>query len=242
MSYAILALRLAAVEGLCPSAAIAGDKPFPTIAEKLVFDSRLRPLDVNEAKNRAASIFVYTDDADLLSGAGQGGPPYRALAQLVLVMIVAGPAAQEPLVEARLDGLGGQVLATLFFGPSASLWRKLTSQRVSKIDIETERSAEENSVILIRTMKLHCQIPFDCVDLNPATAPVGPDRVPEPLKSILAGLAATSYGKKIGLSLEAGAPVMPVLPTFDGMDVGFDVNSPPDGEPDVGLVMTFPQA
>lgn len=242
MSYATLALRLATVEALCPTAAIVGGGPFPTDAGKMVFDSRIRPLDVNEAANRTASIFVYTDDADLVSGSGQGGPPFRAVMHLVFVMIVAGPAAKEAQTEARLDALSGQVLATLLYGASAVLWRKLTNSRVQKVDVETDRSAEENAVILIRTMRLACQVVFDCVDLNPATAPVGADRVPEPLKSVLAGLASTSYGKQIGLSLQDGAPVFPTLPPFEAMTVGIDAHSPADGGPDVGLVITIPQS
>lgn len=241
MSYAALALRLAAVEALCPTKSIAENKPFPTDAGKLVYDSRLRPLDANEAAHNKAGIFVYTDDAALSSGAGHGGPPFRAVVDLVLVLIIAGPAAKEAQTEARLDALEGQAFATLFYGPSGSIWRRLTDSRVAKAEVETERSAEEHAVILIRTLRLACQVPFDCVDLNPSTVPVGADRIPEPLKGVLASLASTAYGKQIGLSLQNGAPVMPVLPSFETMDMGIDAHSPADGAADVSLAIDIPQ-
>lgn len=241
MSYAALALRLATVEALCPTRSIAENKPFPTGAGKLVYDSRLRPLDANEAAHNKAGIFVYTDDAAVTSGAGSGGPPFRAVIDLVLVLIIAGPAAKEAQTEARLDALEGQAFATLFYGPSGSIWRRLTGSRVAKVEVETERSAEEHAVILIRTLRLACQVTFDCVDLNPATAPTGADRIPEPLKGVLASLSETSYGKQIGLLLQNGAPVMPVLPTFETMDLGIDVHGPADGAADVSIAIGIPQ-
>jgi hypothetical protein len=240
MSYAALALRLATVEALRPTAALPGG-PFPTDAGRLVYDSRLRPLDEAEAGASYAAIFAYTDDADVISGDPRGGPPFQAMIGLVLVFIVGAPANEEARAEARLDALSGQILATLFYGPSAALWRKLTGSKVTKAEMETERSSEERAIILIRTMRLACEVPFDCVDLNPATAPIGPDRLPEPLRGVLAGLAATSYGQAIGLALQGGAPVLPVLPRLEGIDMDFEAHSPPQGAADASVSIDITQ-
>jgi hypothetical protein len=240
MSYSALALRLATVEALCPSAALPNG-PFPTDAGRLVYDSRLRPLDEAEAGASYSAIFAYTDDANIISFDPRGGPPFQAMMGLVLVLIVGAPADEEAKAEARLDALSGQILTTLFYGPSAMLWRKLTGSKVAKAEMETERSSEERAIILIRTMRLPCEVPFDCVDLNPATAPAGPDRLPEPLRAILAGLAATSYGQAIGLALRDGAPILPVLPRLEGIDMEIDAHSPPQGAADVSASIEIPQ-
>jgi hypothetical protein len=234
-------LRLATVEALRPTPALP-DGPFPTDAGRLVYDSRLRPLDEAEAAASYAAIFAYTDDADILSGDPRGGPPFRAMIGLVLVLIVGGPASEEAKAEARLDALSGQIMATLFYGPSAALWRRLTGSKVAKAEMETERSSEERAIILIRTMRLACEVPFDCVDLNPATAPSGSDRLPEPLRGVLAGLAGSSYGQAIGLALTDGAPILPVLPKFETMDIDIDAHSPPGGAADVALSIDIPQS
>lgn len=74
MSLARLALRLAAVEALCP-AATSSSGPWPTIAENRIYDSRIDPIALAETPEDLAAAYealegkpvvvVYTEDDDL---------------------------------------------------------------------------------------------------------------------------------------------------------------------------------
>jgi len=77
MSLARTALRLATLEALRPTASIASDGPWPTIARKAVFDSRIDPLEDLKPGESQPVVCVYTDEDEGTSGQKAGGPPFK---------------------------------------------------------------------------------------------------------------------------------------------------------------------
>lgn len=107
MSLSRLALRLAAVEALCPSARADGG-PYPTSAGKHVYDSRILPIaDADGWQNFVAEVegrplvTVYTEEQETEPTDGEY-PADRELVELVVeIMIAAGATV-------RVDGPNGE--------------------------------------------------------------------------------------------------------------------------------------
>src|SRR5437588_7149106 len=95
------ALRLATVEALRPTAALGSDGPWPTLAGKLVFDSRIDPIDDLSPDQQRTVVCVYTDSEEGYAGQRAGGPPFKAVVDLVFEVSVlhAGddPASSSPV-------------------------------------------------------------------------------------------------------------------------------------------------
>src|SRR5438105_891521 len=91
------ALRLATVEALRPTAAIDSDGPWPTLAGKLVFDSRIDPIDDLSPEQQRTVVCVYTDSEEGYAGQRAGGPPFKAVVDLVFeVSVVVLRAGDDP--------------------------------------------------------------------------------------------------------------------------------------------------
>lgn len=234
------------MEALRPTASIPGDGPWPTLAGKYVYDSRIDPINDLAVNERRPILVVFTEEDNRDPGQKRGGPPYKSIVDLCLELSIAaridtgnpddyeaGIPQTDPELEASLDLLESQALFVLHYGPTGALWRKLTGRKVTDINSLPHRTSEEGVRLAERTVRLKMHIPDECFEAAPPAALTGLDRLPEPLKSIIAALADTAYGKTIGTGLAAEASTMPVATKLEEVGLSVDLASKdPDGVPD----------
>jgi len=245
MSLSRLALRLATLEALRPTSSLASDGPWPTLAGKHVYDSRLAPLeDLSEDEARPI-IVVYTDDDDGMSGQKRGGPPFLMTVDLCFEISViakvkgeADPAVYElaypftdPELETSLDLLGAQIFFALLYAPGGKIWRNVSASRVQGPKSVAYRSSEEAARIARRHMTWKVEVNGEHYDAAPASTPSGLQILPEPLRSVACALPANSYGAAIiaGLIEEPTFPGMPVPQPLQ--TVGLNVKAHLPGAP-----------
>lgn len=238
MSLARLALRIATCEALRPTSALP-DGPFPTSAGRLVFDSLEAPINDLAVDERAPVIVVYTDDSGGEPGQKAGGPPFDCTVDIVFRISVAqagkeedgtyfvGTPTTDPEAEASLDLLEAQIMFALCYGPTGKIWRSLTARKIADINSTPHRTSEENIRLAERTFRMKVHVQDDAFDPAPLAAPTGNDRLPEPLKSMLALLSTSSYGTAIGVGIAAGAPVMPTATPLKTVALDLQPGSPP---------------
>jgi hypothetical protein len=97
---------------------------------------------------------------------------------------------------------------------------------ILNIESETERGAEEAMMSITRVLRFECEVPDDQFDLNPESVATGAARIPEPLFGVLAGLSGGAFAQSIGVSLQNGAPVIPVLPALAEVGLIIDPDPP----------------
>ena len=238
MSFARIALRLTTMEALRPSAVVAANGPFPTMAGTHVFDSRVAPIsDVSPDERRPIAV-VYTERDYYNPGQRAGGPPFLHLIDLVvqtsLVVRDTGAAeytvgvpATDAELDASLDLFEAQILFCLVYGPTGALWRKLTGRRILDIQSAVHRDSEDGARLAERTMTIRVAVDEDEFDPAPAVDPAGLDRLPEPLRSIVAELAAGAYGAALAQGLAAAAPVMPTAVPLRDVSLAAQPHDPP---------------
>jgi hypothetical protein len=241
MSLSRTALRLTAMEALRPSAIVlAGTAgPWPTLAAQYVFDSRLDPIGDLKDDERRPVVVIYTDDDSGDAGQKAGGPPFKRDVDLMFEISVAAMVTDDgatyapgtPLtdgeLEASLDLLEAQIRFSLMYAPCGVLWRNLTGRRVTSIHSAPKRTSEESARLAMRTLRLKTTIPDDDYVAAPATALTGNDRLPEPLKSVIAALASGSYGAALGAGLAPPAPQMPVATPLQTVTFDMQPSAPP---------------
>jgi hypothetical protein len=225
MSYARIALRLAALEALCPQTAIEANTGYPTYAGVNVFDTRLRPLTRDEQRLMRYALSVYVND-DKAETAHRGGIPFKRTLGLEVVLMVIGASNEEAMLEAHTDALDGQVRYALLYGAKGFQFRQLTGNLILNIESETERGAEEAMMSITRVLRFECEVPDDQFDLNPESVATGAARIPEPLFGVLAGLSGGAFAQSIGVSLQNGAPLIPVLPALAEVGLIIDPDPP----------------
>ncbi|MBI1202546.1 MAG: hypothetical protein GC182_08550 [Rhodopseudomonas sp.] len=253
MSFARTALRLTTVEAMRP-AALAADAPtWPTLAGRYVFDSRLDPIDdLNDDERRPIAV-VYTEDDNGEKSQAAGGPPFKRFIDLVIEMSVMamvtadgtdfypGTPFTDAQLEASLDAFEAQVRFALFYGPTGALWRQLTGRRVTEIHSMRHASSEEGGRLALRTLRMKCTVPDDAYVAAPTGTESGNDKLPEPLKSVVAALATGGYADKIAAGLAATAPQMPPFAPLDGVSLVLQPSSPPsardDSKPQINAVI-----
>lgn len=235
------ALRLATLEALRPTAVLAANGPWPTLAGKRVFDSRIDPIEDLTPDQHKAAIVVYTDFDEGYAAQKRGGPPFRRIVDLVLELsqICSEPSAADPAVydagvpqtdaelEAELDRLETEISLALLYAPTGSIWRRLTGRLVTDPRSTPHRTSEEGVRLAMRTVIWKVQVPDDLFDAAPSIEPVGLARLPEPLQTVIGELAATAYGARLGAGLAATMPTMPVATPLK--TVVIDAEMVPDG-------------
>ncbi len=244
MSLSRLALRLATIEALAPTALVlGGEGTWPTVAGKRVFDSRQPPIEDLNPQEAGPVVCVYTDDDDAKAGQSRGGPPFLTTIDLVFELsvplaiandadpntfVLADPQT-DPQLEAGLDFLGAQIAFGLLYAPAGKIWRDVCGQRVQNPRSTIHRTSEEGVRLARRTLTWRVEVNGDRFDPAPAAAPTGTMILPEPLRSVAAALPEGSYGTKIinGLIVEPTAPVMPVAVPLN--TVGLDTAAMPPG-------------
>ena len=151
----VAALRLAAIETLCPTEALLADAGYPIIAGRNVFDSRMTAIDdlVAEDERPAPAIGVYTEQ---VTGQrrGEAAPmtPKWMTVDLVLeqelaivqdidgVLLLVNP-SDDPQAELELDFLGAQTRRLLTQHPSGALFRTIC-KAVTRVEVSPWRAAE----------------------------------------------------------------------------------------------------
>jgi hypothetical protein len=246
MSLARTALRLAAVEALCPTAALAADGPWQTLAQKYVFDSRINPIedDLKVGEDRPI-ICVYTEHDDGKSGQGRGGPPFLLTIDLVLELsivvkiakdgdpenFIVGEPETDPELEAALDLLEAQIKFILLYAAPGRIWREVSKSRVHNPRSTIHRTSEEGIRLAKRTMTWKVEVEDDQYEAAPKAPLKGFAILPWPLRTVAEMLPEGSYGRKVclGLAAEMTVPVMPIAVPIETVTLNVKVMDPSTG-------------
>lgn len=240
MSLSRLALRLAAVEAIRPSAAVLANQPLPTIAGKLVFDSRIDPIDDLSTREQWPVIVVYTEEDHAQGGQASGGPEFKRIIDLLFELSIvvrasgdqpgtftAGTPATDSELESALDLMEAQILFALMYGPSGKIWRAITGRRVPEYTSLPHRTSEEGVRLAMRSLRMKVQVDDEKFIVVPDAPLTGIDRLAGPLADVYAALAATSYGQGVVLGLSNDVPTGAVRVPLKTVNFTFQTGSPP---------------
>ena len=203
------ALRLAAIETLAPTAAIASGEGFPTLAGHRIYDSRaISSADLEMGSAITPSISVYTEDAEV-ERRGNASTSARGNARCNLVLVVelaeltrdeagneaaSAACASDPRMTMILEALAAQARDTLLRAPSGGAFRQI-AKAIPDVKI-SEMSLPHYGVRFMRSVViLSVEIPDDHF-----TDGAG---LPEPLGSVVAVLPEGSYAKGCLIQLAA---------------------------------------
>jgi len=216
-------LRICALEALRPSALLATDTGWPTLAGKYVSDSRIDPIDDDLASDeRRPLIAVYSEDGHL-SKIAQAGPVfYKGFVDLVFELSVvsrfAADGQAEPIIdfadtdaatEAQLDALEDQVFWCLHYSPTGRMFRQMSKLPFEEWGSMPHRSGEESVKLARRTVRAKIRVADACYLADVATVPADLDRLPPGLKAIADQLGGSTYLATLALGLARSASVMP---------------------------------
>ncbi|MDB5582829.1 MAG: hypothetical protein JWR80_8005 [Bradyrhizobium sp.] len=222
------AVRLAAIEALCPTAAIAADSGYPTLARHRVFDSRAANLrDLDRKQDYTPVLALYTAE----SGAKLRGPltdatdsEADAVIDIVAELAVSAKDGPDAGSEEFVDAMAGDdAEARLVLAAMISQVRYVLAhsqagvpfRRICKQILNTECQTFAIPQLGLRyhrvTMRLHCQIRDDDFDV-----PAG--QLPEPMRSLFAALPTGSYARTKLAALAAHFNP-DVLPALEGVTV-----------------------
>lgn len=196
------ALRLAAVEVLCPTAALLAGGPFPTLAGRRVFDSRAAEIDdLDETLAYTPVLALYSRSARMASrGDAADGDDHECQAVLEIVgelAVAAGEGGDPPFADALagsdpegrlvLAAMMAQVRFLLEFSQSGALFRDM---RIAVRQVEEETMAlPEYGLRWQRIfMRITAAVPDDSFD-------IAAGGLPEPIGALLSRLPENSYAK-----------------------------------------------
>ncbi|VFU07930.1 hypothetical protein [Methylocella tundrae] len=269
MSLARLALRLAAIEALCPSATVATG-PYPTVAGARVDDSRVDLIAAAESPEAIAAalaalennplLVVYTEEQQTSPYGDVRYPAAEEVVTLVIEAMIAGSGVMQielpdgtiqsigtleaPVTdrqhEAMLDLLEAQVRYILTIKNRAP-----TAVLYNKVAMETRMIHSDPQRAADRTLRLASRTIKFHVKVKAEVWPAPVAALPEPLASVAAGLAPGSSGALLCASLLPlipGAPALP--PPLQGIDIythldGTASATDPDGVHAVAAAMDF---
>ncbi|TCR69695.1 hypothetical protein [Bosea sp. BK604] len=210
MSLSRLALRLAAIETLAPSALQSDpNAQWPTAAEGRFLDSQMTPESFAEgvAQRRLPVVAVYADEAkrepygtaadSLVDGSDQVTLAFEIMVPGVYRQddqnaYIVPAVALDALAEATLDMVEEQIRQVL---QDARMSRPLclVLSHVSRVESRPWRDADLDTRLSAR------RVEFDCHLINaerrPLAGQTGLDRLPEPLRSVALALPEGSYGR-----------------------------------------------
>lgn len=193
------AMRLAAIEVLCPTASIGADGPWPTLARHRVYDSApILPSAVAARDPYTPYLSLYSEDARV-ERRGESAPVAPGTARAVLAVVAElgvieqqdGETFVAPMGEgdagARLvlGALCAQVRKALTHGEAGALFRTLAV--VEDLRLEALSLPQFDIRLMRTTMRFTCLIRDDHF-----TDAAG---LPEPLAGLAARLPAGSYAK-----------------------------------------------
>jgi len=224
--------RLCALEALRPSALLASNTGWPTLAGKFVSDSRIDPIDdITDGTEQRPLIGVYTEATHLAKIAQTGPVIHKAEVDLVLELSVVSKFAidgGQPIIdycesdgqtEGALDVLEDQVYQILHFAPSGALFRQMGKGIAETWESTAHRSGEEAIRLAKRTVRAHYRMKESYLDPAPVTAPVDLARVPAALQPIATALNGSTYLTALVLGVARAAYVMPTRVDLDTVGV-----------------------
>ncbi|SCM73380.1 conserved hypothetical protein [uncultured Pleomorphomonas sp.] len=211
------ALRLAAIEVLCPTAALVAGSGFPTLAAEHVFDSRAAALqDLDQTATYTPTLALYTPAArSTRRGAHSDVLDTDAAATLEIIAELStqctegddtyadalGMADTDAKARLVLAALCAQVRHTLEWSAGGAMFRRL-AVRIIGVSEEAHAVPQIGLRWSRVFMTYSCEVPDDDFSAG---------GMPEPLAGLAAALPATSYAKeKLTELAEAFAPSSPV--------------------------------
>lgn len=242
MSLSRLALRLAAVEALCPAASLTSGM-FPTLAGSRVYDSRMDALEaLAEDDQGHPVIFVYTEQSRAVP---YGGGKLGSKEHFVDLVIEAGIGVASTITTKAPDGTETthgtidfpisdrqteavldvhEALIRRVFDKTAAapdgLFFKVAMD-VQSIESDPLRDVDKTTRLALRTIRFECKVKAEAWP-PPALTPValtGLERLPEPLRTVALGLPPAGAPRAL---CETLAPLMPdggSLTAFDGISI-----------------------
>ena len=244
-----LALRLAAVECLCPTS-VASAGPWPTIAGSRVYDSRQDPIDGLDDIEARPLLIVYTEQDNSQPYGSAVHKPDESIVEIVIEAMIAargtveiqtGASTVETLGtvespisdrdhEAALDLLEAAVRRR-FLGrdpdAAATLWRKVAWE-CRHVESSPMRNAERSVRVAARTITFRVKVKSD--DWS-ALGASGMDRLPEPLRTVANALPAGS-GRDVCTWTAARVQTVTAGSSLAGIDIYTAQNRTPTGAGD----------
>lgn len=230
------AVRLAAIEVLCPTAARESEAGYPTLARHRVYDSRqvaFQDLDHDQAFTPVLVLHT-TESAAILRSAISDADDREGSTVLDIVaeIAVAGDDIEDTEVYVRseddpqarlvLEALSAQVRYLLEHAPSGRLFRKY-ARSISAVEIKTYGSPDLGVRFLRNTIRLRIDIPDDDFDVDSGS-------LPEPCESLRRALPARSYARQ-KLDELATFFVSQQLPAFGSARIATDLGVAGEGLP-----------
>lgn len=218
------AVRLAAIEALCPTSAVLANAGYPTLAGRAVYDSRavaLQDLDLEKAYTPVLSLYTSQSSASLR---GEMAAADDTIATAVLdvvaeLSVVADDgdgqladamAGDDPDARLVLAALCAQVRFVLERSQAGAIFRRVVA-RVIKVDQETFAVPNLGMRWQRVMMQFHCEIRDDQFDMMAGG-------LPEPIASLRAALPAGSYAAAKLDELAGHFAAEPTTP-LEGVDV-----------------------
>jgi hypothetical protein len=219
MMLAAEALRLAAMETLCPHAALVDDAGYPTLARHRVLDSRAVAIeDLDRSRSYTPVLALYTPDSGVkLRGPLTDARDTEADATLDVVGelavsdrdtdgdFAAAMAETDPKARLVLAAMMAQARYVLLHTQKGYVFRRICKQ---VLDTEYQTFAVPQLGLRFQrlTMRMHCQIRDDDFDV-----PAG--ELPEPIRTLYRNLPDASYAraKLTELAAQFNPEVLPGL-------------------------------
>lgn len=253
MSIARLALRLAVVEALAPSAQYAAGAAavWPTLAQGRVGDSDNPPED--GIAPRHVMMRVYTDETEAQADPGLDAVAHRdwhgpEKAMLAVEILVPGMVTidttptlslaveTDALAEALLDLAEAQVVARLGWAMTQAALPKVLV-RFSGRKSQPWRDADTNTRMSARRLEFDVEIrtdkPWPAFDPAQTTDAALLARLAEPLRGVATALPATSYGRQACLTLARHLVQPATFASLDTIRIAANLTrAPGDDAPD----------
>jgi hypothetical protein len=195
------AMRLAAIEVLTPYPALQAGSGFPTLAGRMVFDSRaatVGELDGDKAYTPALSLYTGTAKAVLRSDAAEiDDTESEAVLEIIAELAVAAKqdgeefsdalAADDPEARMVLSALTSQVIFHLCHSQAGHLFRRFILN-VRKIEVEQQALPQLGLRWQRNTIRITCGLLGESYDIDAGG-------LPEPIRSLAGQLPAGSYAR-----------------------------------------------
>ncbi len=217
------ALRLIAIEVLCPTAS-QPNGPFPTLAGQLVYDSRSAPLeDLRQDAPYTPVLSLYTPESGVkLRGDHAAAWDTEADAWLDIVAELAVKASEngvdfvdamagdDPEARLVLAALCAQVRRLLERSQAGLAWRRLV-RNIEETEYKTMAVPDFGLRWHRVTIRIHCSIRDDDLSMDQGG-------LPEPIKSVYEALPDGSYAKEklAALAAHFAAEPLPALTEISG--------------------------
>lgn len=194
----IAALRLAAIEALCPTAALHGSGDYPTMARERVFDSRAAALDDLETGARWTPVLAIYSEAAQADSFGEHAQHGNGAVKADLVVVAelavresdadgdyADAAQSDPDGRLMLDALCAQVRRRLLIDPAGFDFRSGLLAQVDRLRLEPY-SVPNLGIRWMRTM-----MTFSCAIADDGLCDAA--GLPAPISRLMSRLPVNSY-------------------------------------------------